>query len=154
MLHLGSCPQSKNWDQCGTHLCASLLLKILLLYIACYPVPKSSCCTCFVQFYSCLWQEGKSGTNYSVKEIEVSYSFGTYTICFLTDLQVTCTISFWFINFLSILNSAIILGDFSVWASSPSNMLVYLEVTPVRSPTWTTLWWPWLSPESVLPVKS
>ena len=62
--------------------------------IACYPVPKNSCCIWFVQFSSCLWWDNESGTSYSVEEVEISHSFGTSAICLFLRISVSCTISF------------------------------------------------------------
>lgn len=96
----------------------------------CCPVPESYC-ICFVLFYSCLWFEGKSGTNHSDKEAEVSYSFETYAICLFSHWYQSpghlCSFiddfDLWVINFLSILNLIIILGDFSACVNNQPNSL-------------------------------
>lgn len=79
MLHLSSCSQRTE-----VHVELTCVLPFSLRLcscIGCWPVPRNSCCICFIQFCPCLWWEGKSVTSYSVKEVEVVYSFETDTIC-------------------------------------------------------------------------
>lgn len=62
-LQFGKCPLGDNWGEFEAYLLVSLASRIKDLHCVC-PRPKNSCFIYFFQFYSSLWQQGKSDTHY------------------------------------------------------------------------------------------